>query len=288
MLRASTIRLLRIPFSFFLSPIFFFALAQVPDPNWTHAILIFIILHFLMYPASNGYNSYMDRDTGSIGGLERPPQPTRELFRVTVILDSAAILLSLIIGPLFTGAMLLYIGASKAYSYRRIRLKRFPFLGYLVVIIFQGAVTFWLVYYGSSLHTEPRDVPWQGMLVCALLIGGFYPLTQIFQHQQDLDDGVATISYKLGYRGTFIFCAVVYALAWVFMAQFFINNRQEKKLWLVAFSFIPVVIYFIYWFVKVYRDPKEANYRNTMRMNWLAAFCTNTSFIILLIWRWLE
>jgi 1,4-dihydroxy-2-naphthoate octaprenyltransferase len=288
MLRSSTFRLLRLPFSFFLSPIYFFALAQVNEPDWLHGALIFFILHFLMYPASNGYNSYMDRDTGSIGGLEKPPPPTKELLRVTIILDSLAILLSLIIGPLFTAAMLLYIGASKAYSYRRIRLKRFPFLGYLVVITFQGAVTFWLVYYGSSINKDPWTVPWQGMLVCALLIGGFYPLTQIFQHKQDLDDGVATISYKLGYTGTFIFCAIVYALAWVFMAQFFIQNGEEKKLWLVAFFFIPVVIYFVYWFVKVYKDPKEANFRNTMRMNWLAAFCTNTSFIILLIWKSFE
>jgi len=288
MVSNSTIKLLRIPFSFFLSPIFFFALAQVPDPNWLHAAIIFFILHFLMYPASNGYNSYMDRDTESIGGLEKPPPPTRELFRVTIILDSLAILLSLVIGPLFTVAMLLYIGASKAYSYRGIRLKKFPFLGYAIVIIFQGAVTFWLVYYGSSFNKDPLAVPWEGMLVCALLIGGFYPLTQIYQHQQDLDDGVATISYKLGYNGTFIFCAIVYALAWVFMAQFFIITGQGKRLWLVAFFFIPVVIYFIYWFVKVHSNHKEANFRNTMRMNWLAAFCTNTSFIILLIWKWIE
>jgi 1,4-dihydroxy-2-naphthoate octaprenyltransferase len=70
MLRTSTIKLLRIPFSFFLSPIYFFSLAQVPHIDWANAVLIFFILHFLIYPASNGYNSYMDRDTESIGGLE--------------------------------------------------------------------------------------------------------------------------------------------------------------------------------------------------------------------------
>ena len=80
MLSSSTIKLLRIPFSFFLSPIYFFALAQVPYINWINAILIFFILHFLIYPASNGYNSYMDRDTESIGGLEKPPPPSPQLF----------------------------------------------------------------------------------------------------------------------------------------------------------------------------------------------------------------
>jgi 1,4-dihydroxy-2-naphthoate octaprenyltransferase len=287
MLSSSTIKLLRIPFSFFLSPIYFFSLSQVPDINWVNAGLIFFILHFLIYPASNGYNSYMDRDTDSIGGLEKPPLPSRQLFWVTMILDCLGILLSLVIGPLFTLVMLFYIGASKAYSYRGIRLKRFPYLGYFIVILFQGAVTFWLVYYGSR-SDKNIWVPWQGMVICSLLVGGFYPLTQIYQHRQDVEDGVSTISYKLGYTGTFIFCAIIYILAWVFMAQFFIGNKQGNQLLLIGIFFIPVIVYFIRWFVQVKKNQQAANFKNTMKMNWLAATCTNISFMILLIWRWFE
>ena len=287
MISSSTIKLLRIPFSFFLSPIYFFALAQVTEINWFNAVLIFIILHFIIYPASNGYNSYMDRDTESIGGLEKPPLPSRQLFWVSVILDSIGILLSLIIGPIFTLVMLFYIGASKAYSYRGIRLKKFPYLGYFVVIAFQGAVTFWLVYYGSD-REHSLTVPWQGMVICSLLVGGFYPLTQIYQHKQDLEDGVSTISYKLGYKGTFLFCALVYILAWIFMAQFFIAKKQGNQLLMIGIFFIPVIVYFIRWFVLVYKNYQQANFKNTMKMNWLAATCTNISFMILLIWRWFE
>lgn len=287
MISSSTIKLLRIPFSFFLSPIYFFALSQVDNINWFNAILVFIIIHFLIYPASNGYNSYMDRDTDSIGGLERPPLPTRQLFLVTIILDGIGILLSLLIGPLFTTVILFYIGASKAYSYRGIRLKKYPYLGYLVVIFFQGAVTFWLVYYGSS-NQPILPVPWQGMVICSLLVGGFYPLTQIYQHKQDVQDGVSTISYKLGYIGTFIFCGIVYLLAWIFMAQFFIENRRGNQLLMIGIFFIPVIVYFIRWFVQVRKDRQAANFKNTMKMNWLAATCTNISFLILLIWRWFE
>ena len=76
MLQKSTIQLLRFPFSFFLLPVYLFALSQVPSPHWGHALLIFFILHLLVYPASNGYNSYMDRDESSIGGIKQPLQPT--------------------------------------------------------------------------------------------------------------------------------------------------------------------------------------------------------------------
>jgi 1,4-dihydroxy-2-naphthoate octaprenyltransferase len=284
MLSPSTIKLLRIPFSIFLSPLYFFALSQVPHIDWVKALLVFFILHLLIYPASNGYNSYMDRDTKSIGGLEKPPPPSRELYLTTIVLDIAALALSWLVAPLFAILIPLYIGASKAYSYRGIRLKKFPVIGYLTVIIFQGALTFWLVYYGCSLvHAEP--VPWQGMVISALLIGGFYPLTQIYQHVQDLDDGVMTLSCKLGYTGTFIFCAVVYAFAWLFMAQFFIQEGEAKKLMVVSIFFIPIIVYFIRWFAEVRKNNSAADFRNTMRMNWLAAACTNTAFIILLTWR---
>lgn len=287
MLSASTIKLLRIPFSIFLSPLYFFALSQVPHINWGRAGLIFFILHFLIYPASNGYNSYMDRDIESIGGIEKPPPPSRQLFLLTIVLDVAAILLSVLIHPLFAAFMLLYIGASKAYSYRGIRLKKYPVIGYLTVIIFQGALTFALVYYGSNAN-KVFFIPWQGMVICALLIGGFYPLTQIYQHKQDLADGVATISYKLGYTGTFIFCAVIYSLAWLFMAQFFINKREENKLLVVSIFFVPIIVYFIQWFLQVKKNRAAASFKNTMKMNWLAATCTNTAFIILLTWRYFE
>jgi 1,4-dihydroxy-2-naphthoate polyprenyltransferase len=288
MVSNSTIKLLRIPFSFFLSPIYLFALAQVTDIHWPKAVLVFFIIHFLVYPASNGYNSYMDRDTGPIGGLEKPPPASRELYLLTIFLDCLAMVLSILVHPLFAAAMVGYIGASKAYSYRGIRLKKYAVTGYLIVIIFQGAVTFWLVYFGSSVSPDPFAVPWMGMIICALLVGGFYPLTQIYQHQQDLDDGIRTISYKLGYRGTFLFCALVYTLAWVFMAQFFIRTGQAGRLWLPGIFFIPVIVYFIGWWKKVWITETAANFRNTMRMNWLAAACTNAAFLILLIWRWIE
>jgi 1,4-dihydroxy-2-naphthoate octaprenyltransferase len=202
-------------------------------------------------------------------------------------LDIAAILLSLFISPLFACMILVYIGASKSYSYRGIRLKKFPVIGYMTVIVVQGGLTFWLVYYGSNLeHTF--FVPWQGIAICSLLIGGFYPLTQIYQHQQDIDDGVHSISYKLGYTGTFIFCAIVYTLAWVIMAQFFISKSEGFKLLVVSIFFVPIFVYFIRWFLQVRKDRNNASFNKTMTMNWLASTCTNSAFIVLLIWKYLE
>ena len=122
----STLQLLRFHFSFFLMPVYFFALSQVNKINWFNAALVFVILHLLVYPASNGYNSYMDRDTSPIGGLKNPLQPTKQLFFVTVCMDVTAVLLSFFVSWLFAAGIFLYIVASRAYSYRKIRLKKYP------------------------------------------------------------------------------------------------------------------------------------------------------------------
>ncbi len=279
---ASTLQLLRFHFSFFLMPVYFFALSQVNKIDWQNAILIFFIMHVLVYPASNGYNSYMDKDTGSIGGLKNPMQPTRQLFYTTVLMDVVAVILSLLITWGFAAGIVLYILASRAYSYRGIRLKKYPVIGYLTVIFFQGAVTFYLVYHGIEVGHN-MQIPAIAIIASSLLIGGFYPLTQIYQHRQDKADGVTTISYILGYRGTFIFTAIVYALAFTMLALYFFQNQEMIRFFILQIFMLPVLVYFFIWFKKVWLNEKEANFKNTMQMNLLASACTNLGFITLSI-----
>jgi 1,4-dihydroxy-2-naphthoate octaprenyltransferase len=277
-----TLRLLRIPFSFFLLPVFLFAVSQVAQWNIPRTLLIFFIWHILIYPASNGYNSYMDRDEGPIGGLKSPPPPPPALFKVTLTMDVLAILLSLVISPIFAACILAYILASRAYSYRGLRLKQYPWVGYLTVVIFQGAVVFFATYHGCS-QSLTVDVPKMPMLASSLLIGGFYPLTQIYQHLQDKADGVKSISYVLGYRGTFLFCGLVYAIGFGVLGVYFSSIRQFNLLVRIQIYFLPVIIYFITWYIRVRKNEAKADHAHAMRMNWLAASAANAAFGTLLI-----
>jgi len=263
-------------------PVYWFALSQTPDIVTADAILIFIILHLLVYPASNGYNSYMDRDTESIGGIKNPMEPTRQLFYISIVMDIAGILLSCLISPWFALGIICYILASRAYSYRGIRLKKYPVTGYITVMLFQGAVTFFLVMHGSSAE-KMVEVPVAGLVAAALLIGGFYPLTQIYQHQQDKADGVTTLSMLLGYKGTFIFTATVYFFSVSALAYHLISTLQLKSFLIIQIFFLPVLVYFVWWFKKVVQNNSNANFVYTMRMNLLASICTNAAFIVLFL-----
>jgi len=281
----TTIKLLRIPFSLLLMPIFLLALSQANEINLQTTIWSFFIIHLLIYPASNGYNSYIDRDEDSIGGLEKPPLPTKQLFYFTLFLDIVALILSLIfVNIIFTISILLYVLASRAYSSKQIRLKKYPLIGFLIVVIFQGAFTFFMSTVGiinlmftfsqSNLHI---------LMATSLQIAGAYPLTQIYQHQQDLKDGVTTLSFRLGYMGTFMFTAIMFAACNVFYYLYFKATNQINHFYLLQLFFIPIVCYFSWWFFKVKKINSNANFKNTMRMNLIASICMNSCFIVLII-----
>lgn len=229
----------------------------------------------------------MDRDTTPIGGLENPLPPSRQLYYATIALDIIGVLLSLFVSIFFAMGMLLFILVSKAYSYRNIRLKQYPVIAWLLVVMFQGISTFIFVYAG--VETAPNTaIPYPAAIAAGLLIGGFYPLTQIYQHAADKKDGVTTISYLLGYKGTFIFSALLYCAAFALLYYWFTHTNQETSLYLLLGLFLPAIFYFLIFAKKVWQEKQEANFRNTMRMTWIAAVCTNLAFLLILTYKHLE
>ncbi len=282
MLKKSTIQLLRFPFSYFLMPIYWFALSFVDHINIMRATVIFIILHVMVYPSSNGYNSYMDRDENSIGGIKNPMQPTRQLFIVSIVFDIMAIAASFIISPLFVLCIFIYILLSRLYSFRGIRLKQYAVAGYLTVVLVQGSLTFFMVYYAAD-QTLYVHTLWLPLIASAFLIGGFYPITQIYQHEADKKDGVTSISLWLGKKGTFIFCAFVYGIAMLLLWWQYQAMQKHKPFIIISIFFLPVIVYFTQWFIKVLKNDQKADFKHTMQMNWLASTCTNLAFFFILL-----
>src|SRR5437868_593704 len=109
MFSKNNLLLLRFPFSFLLLPVFLFALVFSKQPDIERTILIFLILHFFIYPASNAYNSYMDRDTESIGTLKNPPEPGARLFQLSILFDFIGLSLSFYLGVKVFMMLLIYV-----------------------------------------------------------------------------------------------------------------------------------------------------------------------------------
>jgi 1,4-dihydroxy-2-naphthoate octaprenyltransferase len=124
------------------------------------------------------------------------------------------------------------------------------------------------------------------MGIATLFIGSIYPLTQIYQHQADKNDGVISLSFKLGYPGTFVFSALLFSAATLLMFLYFRRMDQMKYFPLFLGTMLPVVAWFLYWFVRVIRNVAQANYRNTMWMNLVTATCMNLFFLFLTLNRY--
>ena len=283
----NTVKHLRFPFSYHLMPVFLFALSQSNFAADKNTLISFLVLHLLIYPSSNGYNSHQDRDEGSIGGLKHPPKVTENLFYATLLFDLAGVLLGLFVSLDFSMLVLLYIMISRAYSYRKLRLKKHAILGFLTVFLFQGAFTYLMVssavvgdFSFSNFFTADTVVC---MSIASLFIGSVYPLTQIYQHEADRKDGVTTISYKLGYLGTFIFSSIMFGIAGALLYHYFDKKDQLTALLLFFVLMLPVVIRLLIWFNKVRKDSSHANYENTMSMNLMASTCMNVYFLALIL-----
>jgi 1,4-dihydroxy-2-naphthoate octaprenyltransferase len=283
MFSSSTWLHLRIPFSYFLLPVFIFAVGISPNHNASRLFWVFIIVHFLLYPASNGYNSYFDKDEKSIGGLKNPPLVNRGLYFLSLLFDLLAVTLGWLKINWQFGAMLLIYGlVSKSYSHPSIRLKKYPFVGWIVTGLFQGSFTLFMCYVGIN------DFEWQTALnpkvlwagaATTLMLWGNYPMTQIYQHEEDSKRGDITMSIKLGVSGTFHFTALSFGIATAGFV-FFFENFYDIKYGISFFLFLaPVVAFFLYWYFKTRLHPVQANYQNTMWLNFIAATCLNVFFI---------
>jgi 1,4-dihydroxy-2-naphthoate polyprenyltransferase len=282
----NTIRHLRIPFSLLLMPVYLFALSQADVIIWKNAFTGFLILHILLFPSTNGYNSYQDRDTSSIGGLKHPPVVTRNLFKVTLVMDFLAMLAGMLISVPFMIMIAIFVLMSRLYSYRQIRLKKYPVTAFIIVFIFQGGFVY-LMATEAVMHVFRNHAFTLNHLICMMIssffMGSMYPLTQIYQHESDRSDGIISLSAKLGYLGTFLFSGILFGLGTGLMIYYFLKIHQPVAILLFLVLICPVALRMAYWFKRVQSDPSYADYDHTMQMNRWSAISMNLFFTTLFV-----
>ncbi len=284
-MKKSTLLHLRIPFSVFLMPVFLFALSRGEAVDYQRAFWAFIAIHIFLYPASNAYNSYFDKDEESIGGLEKPPPVSKELYTYALLFDAVALLIAFFaVNFAFTLALLLYGIASKAYSHPAIRIKKYPIGSWLWVAFFQGFFTY-LMSVIAIENKAPQDLwQWQVLFpatLSSLLIMASYPMTQVYQHAEDARRGDRTLSLMLGINGTFMFSAGAFLLANAAFIAFLLVCASWAELLVFELALFPTLLYFLYWWYMVWQDKSAANFRQAMRLNALSSLSLSFAFILM-------
>ncbi|GAB5525785.1 MAG: hypothetical protein Roseis2KO_36570 [Roseivirga sp.] len=283
MLKKSNWLHLRIPFSYFLLPVYLFGITVGPNLSESRLLWTFIILHLFLYPASNGYNSYFDKDEKSIGGLRNPPPVDKGLFHLSFLFDTIAfVLAAFLVNWQFTIMIIIYSMVSRGYSHPSVRLKKYAWLSWFVAGFFQGAWVVGAVFLGLNdfgfAHLLKPHVAYPALLASALLWGS-YPMTQVYQHEEDAKRGDHTLSLKLGIKGTFLFTGICFAVASGLFYAYFTSYSQARYGLIFLLAMSPVVLYFGWWFLKVLKTEEAANFTNTMRLNFLSATCLGGFFL---------
>ena len=278
---------LRIPFSFYLLPVFVFAFAVVDDAQPINTWIVFLTLHLFLYPSSNGYNSYFDKDEESIGGLKHPPKVTKSLYYLSLLFFLVAVVLGLAINASYSMMMLIYGLVSMAYSHPSIRLKKYAYVSWMTAGVFQGYFTFCMAYAGlTGSGWEAFFVPevyLPGLLTTIILMGS-YPLTQVYQHREDAKRGDRTLSLALGVLGTFLFASIWFIFSGIGFVAYFNWAGNTWAIWGFLAAMLPVILYFFLWFSLVKSNPsKYVSYDWAMWMNRISALSLNGFFLYYLL-----
>ncbi len=143
-------------------------------------------------------NSAFDNDEGDIAYLRRPPPPPRRLFAFGLSIMLAGLGLSLWLPRPYTWLYLACLLMSVLYSVPPVRLKAVAGLDWVINLLGFGTLT---PLAGWASTGEPLTV-WGWFLVWGFgaLFAGLYPLTQLYQFDEDSRRGDRTFALRLGKR----------------------------------------------------------------------------------------
>ena len=201
----------------FLSPLFAWGFLLGAHVASLRTWIAFVAFHFFLYGGITAYNSYYDRDEGPVGGLRVPPPVTKGLLTFSLVVQALGFVMAACVGPLFACLYLAIAVLSVAYSHPRFRWKAKPVHSLFVVAFGQGTAGFaagWL----TSGSDWPPAAPGRlalGACVATLATLGLYPLTQLYQLDEDRARGDRTFSVAYGANASFLFSLITLCAAGV-------------------------------------------------------------------------
>ena len=143
-------------------------------------------------------NSAHDNDEGDIAYLRQPPPPPRHLARFSLGLMFLGFLLASLLPGEFQAAYAICLVLSVLYSVPPVRLKAVPGADWLINMVGFGTLTPYAGWAatGLPLHSAAGVV----LLGFCPLFAALYPLTQIYQFEEDRRRGDRTLALTLGVK----------------------------------------------------------------------------------------
>lgn len=161
-------------------------------------------------------NSAYDRDEGDIGYLKNPPAAPPRLALVAFLLMGAGLCLSLLLPVGYRVAYAVCFAMSLAYSVPPLRLKAVAGADWLINMWGFGTLT---PYAGYALTGRSPDTTHAIVLLAFCpLFACLYPLTQLYQFEEDRARGDRTLALILGMRSSLMIAVGMAMIAFALFA----------------------------------------------------------------------
>lgn len=143
-------------------------------------------------------NSAHDRDEGDVAYLRRPPPPPAQLAGFGFALMVLGLIGAFLLPPGFRAAYAMCLGLSVLYSVPPVRLKAVPGADWIINMLGFGTLTPYAGWAATGLPVEPV----RGLVLLGFcpLFAALYPLTQIYQFEEDSRRGDRTLARTLGVK----------------------------------------------------------------------------------------
>jgi 4-hydroxybenzoate polyprenyltransferase len=160
-------------------------------------------------------NSAFDKDEGDIGYLKAPPPPPRHLLAFSLLLLVAGQLLAFLLPAGFRVAYAICFLLSIIYSVPPLRLKAVAGPDWLINMWGFGTLTPYAGYAATGLTVPPAH--WLVLLAFCPLFASLYPLTQLYQFEEDSRRGDRTLALILGMRRSLVVAIGAAVVAFVLL-----------------------------------------------------------------------
>ena len=205
-----------------LSGIYGISILFVQEPDFSLFTEYFLLWHLGLYGGATAFNSYWDKDEGPIGGLKNPP-PMRPWMRwasfFLMMVPAPFLMYDIVSDTLPLASMVVYLLSFFlfwAYSSPIIRWKGHPYLSVLVIFLSTGTNGFFMGYFSSSGMSISLLSLIAACGVASILVS-LYPISQLFQLEEDQRRGDQTLALQIGVKGVRTYYFVTYSFGTIML-----------------------------------------------------------------------
>lgn len=207
------------------------------------------------HSGSLALNSAIDKDKGDIGYLSDPPPAPRYLWLYALILLAVGAIGALFLPRQFFAIYLVCAVMAVLYSVPPVRLKAIAGADVLNNSFGYGAFT---LYGGWATLGRPFEpLIWLALAAFFCLFAAFYPLTQIYQYDEDKARGDRTLVIALGKRGALCWATALVVVAFAFLGAALWQHHLTAWSSVVLVAFIAWMAVLVPWLSHVDTYPEQ-------------------------------